>query len=436
MKRKLSHKSLISCLKKASEGILDKRNGGNLKYSIKDALFFAFSCFYFQQPSFLRHEENLKKKMYRKNISKLLDCSKLHSAQTCRDVLDSIAPLHLESAFDKVFSRLDRSGTLRELKFKEFGLLFSGDGVDYFYSEKVHCKNCYVCCHNKGTEKERVSYAHKAFVVNIVHPNQTTILPLQPEFIVPQDGHEKQDCERAAGKRWMEKWRKTHHLIKGTFLTDSLHCNQPFFSNAIDNQFHVIAPCTEGTNPYFMEWVEDARKGGEIQIIEERCKKKGKFHQRYYEFLQDVPLRDTKDALKVSYMSMTEIDPKGKEVKFEYATTHKITKENVIDGCLAARTYWKTENEGNNTLKNQGYRFDHNFGHGKQYLSSILASLLIFVYLIHSILEMTGQDPLSKLLELDTRLECFALMRSLVRACIFEDWNMLYFSMLQALQAS
>jgi hypothetical protein len=385
MKRKLTNKSLISCLKKASKGILDKRDGGNLKYSIKDALFFAFSGFYFQQPSFLRHEENLKKKIYKKNISKLLDCSKLHSAQTCRDVLDPIDPVYLESAFDKVFSCLDRSGTLREFKFKEFGLLLAADGVDYFYSQSIHCKNCSFCCHNKGTDKERISYSHKAFAVNIVYPLRPVILPLQPEFIVPQDGHEKQDCERVAGKRWMEKWRKTHHLIKATFLTDSLHCNQPFFESAIANGFHVIAPCTEETNPYFMEWVKDAREGGALHGVEQRVKRNGKFHKIRYEFLEDVPLRDTEDALKVSYMSMIEINRKGEEIRYEYATTHKIDKDNIQDGCLAGRTYWKTENEGNNTLKNHGYRFDHNFGHGKKHLSSVLASLIILVYLIHSI---------------------------------------------------
>ena len=31
------------------------------------------------------------------------------------------------------------------------------------------------------------------------------VISLEPEFIVPQDGHEKQDCEIQAGKRWLEK---------------------------------------------------------------------------------------------------------------------------------------------------------------------------------------------------------------------------------------
>jgi hypothetical protein len=35
------------------------------------------------------------------------------------------------------------------------------------------------------------------------------------------------------------------------------------------------------------------------------------------------------------------------------------------------RARWKIENETFNTLKNQGYQFEHNFGHGKQNLSCI-----------------------------------------------------------------
>ncbi len=29
------------------------------------------------------------------------------------------------------------------------------------------------------------------------------IIPLVPEFVIPQDDHEKQDCENAAAKRWI-----------------------------------------------------------------------------------------------------------------------------------------------------------------------------------------------------------------------------------------
>ena len=35
------------------------------------------------------------------------------------------------------------------------------------------------------------------------------------------------------------------------------------------------------------------------------------------------------------------------------------------------RARWKIENETFNTLKNQGYHFEHNYGHGEQHLSVV-----------------------------------------------------------------
>jgi len=48
---------------------------------------------------------------------------------------------------------------------------------------------------------------------------------------------------------------------------------------------------------------------------------------------------------------------------------------------------WKIENE-NNTLKTKGYHFEHNYGHGKQFLSSLLATLILLAYLLHTLLDL------------------------------------------------
>jgi hypothetical protein len=53
----------------------------------------------------------------------------------------------------------------------------------------------------------------------------------------------------------------------------------------------------------------------------------------------------------------------------------------------SGRARWKIENENNNTLKTKGYHFEHNFGHGKQFLSSVLATLILLAYLVHTLLD-------------------------------------------------
>jgi len=49
------------------------------------------------------------------------------------------------------------------------------------------------------------------------------------------------------------------------------------------------------------------------------------------------------------------------------------------------RTRWKIENESNNTLKTKGYNFGHNFSHGKQNLSAVLAAVILLAFLFHTI---------------------------------------------------
>ena len=73
--------------------------------------------------------------------------------------------------------------------------------------------------------------------------------------------------------------------------------------------------------------------------------------------------------------------------KNAWATSHTIDDKTVISIASAGRARWKIENENNNVLKNQGYHFDHNFGHGKQHLSNLLATLMILAYLFHTTLD-------------------------------------------------
>src|SRR5438105_12837017 len=46
------------------------------------------------------------------------------------------------------------------------------------------------------------------------------------------------------------------------------------------------------------------------------------------------------------------------------------------------RARWKIENETCNTLKNQGYNFEHNYGHGEQHLSVVFATIMMLAFLV------------------------------------------------------
>ena len=62
-----------------------------------------------------------------------------------------------------------------------------------------------------------------------------------------------------------------------------------------------------------------------------------------------------------------------------------LTAANVKAVARGGRTRWRIENETFNTLKNQGYHFEHNYGHGYQHLCVVLAMLMMAAFLIDQV---------------------------------------------------
>ena len=52
----------------------------------------------------------------------------------------------------------------------------------------------------------------------LVAPGHNRVVPLIPEFIVPQDGHEKQDCESCAARRWLAAHGARYAPLDPVFL--------------------------------------------------------------------------------------------------------------------------------------------------------------------------------------------------------------------------
>lgn len=112
---------------------------------------------------------------------------------------------------------------------------------------------------------------------------------------------------------------------------------------------------------------------GEIQtLVVKRWTGKRK-EMDTYRFVNQVPLRDGEDALLINWCELVTTLEDGKIIyKNAFATNHDITPENVKEVVEAGQARWKIENENNNTLKTKGYHLEHNFGHGKKHLSSLL----------------------------------------------------------------
>jgi len=440
MKSKLSRSALFRALEKVASRLSEHRNpkAPNYKYPVASAAMTAFGAFYFQHPSLLSHESSLSQRLYFNNFKKLFHRDPVALSQSLRNILDPVDEKSFIPAFDDVFSKLDRSGLLGTLALNDqTGLLLSGDGVDYFSSEEISCVNCNHAHHLREDGTERIVYSHKMFNVGIVHPTENIFIPLSPEFMTLQDGNKKQDCEQNGAKRWLKSFRQRHKTTKATLLVDALHTNHEFLSLLLYYRLHFIATCKPGSHKTLYEWVETARRGGDVKIKEVYKIVKGKRTLFRYEYLKGVPIRDTEDALKVTFMSGCEIDPKtGKERhRFEYVTNLEVKETNIEALILAGRKRWKVENEGHNTLKNQGYYFDHNYGHGKEHLSAVIATLIVFSFLVHAVLRLVDQDGITEVFKASyARRKCIELLRNTMELQLCADWESLYAAALKALQ--
>ncbi len=116
-----------------------------------------------------------------------------------RSILDPVPADLISPVFDQTFTMLQKTNVVEEFRSFNDNLLIAFDGTWFFSSKKIHCQNCLTKEHRDGT----TTYYHSALLPVVVVPGSSRVIPLAPEFIRPQDGKIKQDCENAAGKRWI-----------------------------------------------------------------------------------------------------------------------------------------------------------------------------------------------------------------------------------------
>lgn len=154
----------------------------------------------------------------RSNAQSLFGVHQMPCDNQIRDLLDGVKPQCVFPVFEEILLLLEQSGELEALRSFGETLLVAMDGVEYFSSHLIHCPECSTQTAKDGT----VRYFHGAVTPVMVSPGRSTVVPMVPEFIVPQDGTNKQDCEIAAAKRWLSQHAETYRSMAITVLGDDL----------------------------------------------------------------------------------------------------------------------------------------------------------------------------------------------------------------------
>ncbi len=369
-RKHLSADALFRLVRSSFANITDAR-GEEVEIPLTDALMSAFAMFSLKSPSLLAFD----KQRIEGNLETIYGIPRAPCDTRMRERLDPVSPESLRPSFTSVFRQLQRGKALEDMVFLDGHYLVALDGTGYFSSPTIHCASCLQKVHRNGS----ITYYHQMLGAALIHPDFREVIPLMPEPIIKQDGTEKNDGERNAAKRFIAKLRQDHPHLKFIITEDSLSSNAPHIETLHDHGCHYILGVKEGDHAYLFKQVQAAEEAGRVTSYDRHDRAAGVVHR--FRFVNDMPLNESRSDVRVNFIEYWEVSP-DKVQHFSWVTDFRVNKANVYKLMRGGRARWKIENETFNTLKNQGYNFDHNYGHGEQNLSVVLAVLMMLAFLV------------------------------------------------------
>ena len=420
----LSFQSLRQCLTVVFRDLPDRRQKAKVQHTMHDVVMSGFAMMYFQDPSLLQFQKRLRETEGRDNLSTIFEVETIPEDTQMRKVLDEIEPDEFRAVFKNYLHRLQRGKHLEQYRLFDGSYLCATDGSGYFSSTELSCSGCLRKQHGNGTK----THQHQILMSAICHPDLRQVLPLMPEEIHNTDGTQKQDCEINAGKRFIRKLRKDHPNLKMTLGWDGISSKQPLIEVAREEGMNFLFVAKPSDHKIMMEWVDEQKQLGEVKkkVVTDD---KGRTH--VYEWINGVPLNGNANTVKVNFFRYQMIaDTKKGQRKVVYqnswVTDFEVSSSNVAELVRAGRCRWKIENECFNTLKNQGYCIEHNYGHGKKHLSFNFLLLTLFAFYCHQIAELTDGLYKAVRVKLGSKRHLWETVRAYIKIIIFDTMEMLF----------
>ena len=399
--------ALIQALK-TDFGKLTDHRAKNAKIALDDAIMSAFAMFHLKDQSLLAFDE--RRRWEPENLHTVYGVADIPCDSQMRAILDEVDPAFLRPAFRTVFRRLQRGKKLESMTLLDGHYLLSGDGTGFYSSTKVASPYCLKKTQRNGVEM----YYQQMYAAALVHPDCREVITFFPEMITRQDGSDKNDCERNASRRFFEDLRREHPHLKLIVTEDGLSSNAPHIEDLQRLDLRFILGVKPGDHQFLFSLVDEAIAQGKVTELQRvDANDSEKIH--FYRFINQVPLNQSRQDLLVNFLEYWQVDKNNKVTRFSWVTDLTITPENVEEIMRAGRARWKIENETFNTLKNQGYNLEHNYGLGKKHLSAVFAILMMLAFLVDQVQQMSCHLFQAALQELGSKRALWEMMRNYFR---------------------
>jgi hypothetical protein len=423
VRKHLDWDALLGGLRERFGTIPDSRSKDHT-IPLSDALMSGFALFALKEPSLLAFQERIKDD----NLRTIYGIQHVPSDSQMRAILDPADPECLRPCFTDVFREVQRGKALEPFVFYQGCYLLSLDGSGYFSSEKIHCASCLEKHHKNG----KVTYSHQLLSGALVHPDFAEVIPVMPEPIIKQDGSAKNDCERNACRRFLGHFRDDHPHLPVIVVEDGLSSNGPHIEDLKHFGMHFILGAKPGDHEALFARMTVATEANTASVLTLFDPDTGMLH--HFRWLSQVPLNDSHPDLLVNFLEYWEVSAAGKIQYFSWVTDLDLTEDSVWFVMRGGRARWKIENETFNTLKNQGYHFEHNFGHGEKNLSVVFAMLMMLAFLIDQVQQLCSTLFRSVWQKFGTKRLMWDRMRALFHAFAFDSMRELFETLLAGVE--
>lgn len=385
--------NLFEIARKHFSKVLDHR-AGPITYPLSEVLMSGLAVFILKFPSLLKFENWYKDEEAdaRSNLQNIFGISDLCSDTTMREILDEVSPKSFEKLYDDFFNLARRQKKIYPYERLENNFLISIDGTQVFSSNEVNCDNC---LKKLNKADNTVTSSHKALAASFVHPDDKLVLPMGCEMIEGFDTKKEgvNDCEQNAFLRYLDRLKTSHPKLKKLILADALHASVPVLERLKEHEMSFILNVKPKGHKKLFKGLEKRRETGQMisytktEEIGDKVKKK---RVHFFEFSNGLILNSNATEHPINFVDYTETttwittrgEMKEKRIRFSWVTDLTLSTHNCMEVMRAGRARWKIENETFNTLKNHGYEFEHNYGHGNKHLCSVFTNLCLLGFTI------------------------------------------------------
>ena len=294
--------------------------------------------------------------------------------ETINRYLEELDPDGLQKTINQLCSGLLRSRVFENARIRGKYWQVIIDGTQLYSTTKELDGRCMYRIHRKGTAAEyRENYYYVLEAKLVLHPD--IIVSIMTEFVENEEGTEtkKQDCERKACWRLMEKLKKAFPRLMMCISADSLYACERFFRECQDKKWRYILSYKEGSIPSIAEEYEKLK--GIEKNFQSQIREDGLY---WNDHVSGIDYR----GYSVNLMEYGEeriwTFRKGKKKGsseetgkiFRFLTDLPVSRKNAAELIERGRMRWKIENEGFNTQKRQGYHLEHRYSKNYQGLKN------------------------------------------------------------------